>query len=45
MLEMECSCEQGRHSAPIKTLEIGEGAIEKSRKDFVGISQGICSLR
>lgn len=29
MLEMECSCEQGRHSAPIKTLEIGEGAIEK----------------
>lgn len=29
MLSMECTCEQKHHSAPIKTLEISENAIEK----------------
>ncbi len=29
MLEMECACSQGRHTAPIKNLEVSSGAIEK----------------
>lgn len=32
MLEMECSCVQGRHTAPVKTLEVSENAIEKVAK-------------
>ena len=29
MFFMDCTCEQKKHSAPIKTLEVSEGAIEK----------------
>ena len=29
MLKMECTCTQGEHSAPIKVLEVSQGAIEK----------------
>lgn len=29
MLEMECTCIQKKHSAPVKTLEVSENAIEK----------------
>ena len=29
MLEMECSCVQKKHTAPVKTVEVGEHAVEK----------------
>ncbi len=29
MLEMECTCAQGHHEAPVKTIEVSSGAIEK----------------
>lgn len=29
MLKMECTCVKGEHSAPIKVLEVSQGAIEK----------------
>lgn len=29
MLKMECTCSQGQHSAPIKVLEVSQGAVEK----------------
>ena len=29
MLKMECTCVQGVHTAPIKTLEVSQGAVEK----------------
>ncbi len=29
MFEMECTCEQGRHTAPVKVVEVSENAIEK----------------
>lgn len=32
MLEMNCTCEQGKHTAPIKVLEISQGAINKVAK-------------
>ncbi|MGI5894932.1 MAG: sn-glycerol-1-phosphate dehydrogenase [Candidatus Merdivicinus sp.] len=30
MFEMKCSCSQGQHTAPVKRLEVSEGAIEKT---------------
>jgi len=39
MMKMECTCAKGAHSAPIKVLEVSQGAIEKVAeilKDFGG---------
>lgn len=29
MLKMDCTCSQGKHTAPIKVIEVSQGAIEK----------------
>jgi hypothetical protein len=29
-MKMECICEQGLHTAPVKCIEISAGAIEKT---------------
>ena len=36
MMKMECTCEQGLHTAPVKCIEVSAGAIEKTAEILKG---------